>query len=279
MSFTDLEFRWHQEYFELFDLEFTTTADLLELDENEEWFSRAPRLLGLFEHSNEEKQAQNEMYENPNEVKYSNPLRRLRAKAKFEDSYNSMLLGVPEDKESPTSRHNRIDYFNLILREVDTTDNIDLVVKSGTFFYFKGNPEISIEDEVYAEFGVTKEIFDCIEKWLLKSDIQLSVYINRKGWLWVGPINDKEMYFDKENNEKAEFSGITFTKIFTETESDNIAEDTYRDKQETAQDNSQQIIEATAQIFKKLNELDTNLSSIKLTAWIIALSLILGILF
>ncbi len=271
MGFRDLNFRWHNERFDLYDVELLCGTVLQQLDNNGDWVDRSPSFLDVFSDANEKSSEENSEYENPKGIKYTNSRRTLRAKAKYSDDlYSDIFLGVPEDKQTISSREKKIEYFNLSIREIDV-DDMNRVVKSGSFGFIKDNPELSIKGFPYAELYAPSDVFDHIEKWLTKPNIQLSVSINRKGWQWTGPIGDRQIYLDTENGELAEFAGITVrNKLVAEFDKFALQEEA----PQIEEDYSQDTLESNTHLLNKLTELGGYMRSVKLATWIIAICVI-----
>lgn len=49
MGFLDLNFRWHHENFDLYDVELLCSIKLQQLDDDGDWVEREPFLLGIFQ--------------------------------------------------------------------------------------------------------------------------------------------------------------------------------------------------------------------------------------
>jgi len=270
MGFSDINFRWHHENFDLYDVELLCSIELQELDDDGDWVERAPFFLGVFSDTDDKKDKENKKYETPKDIKYTNSKRTLRAKAKYSDaSYNDIYLGVPEDKQSVNSRETQIEYFDFLLHETDI-DDLDRIVKSGSFGFIEDDSEMPIKGGPYAEFYAPSDVFDDIERLCSKTNIQLHVSINRKGWQWTGPIGDGQIYLDTENRELAEFAGITFSNKLAKFEKDALQED----EPLIEEDYSQDALEANMHLFNKLTELGSYIVSIKLAAWVIAIGVI-----
>ena len=214
MGFGDLEFGWHDENFDLYDVELYLSFELEELHDDGDWGLRifSPDFIVYtdetqnFADTDEKKNKEITEYENPKAVKYSKPRRRLRAKAKYsEDTYNHIFLGIPEDKQLKSERdESRIEYFHFELCETHM-DVLKRIIKSGAFRY-------SEDVGPFATFYAPSSVFDNMEKWLSKPNIQIHVSINRKGWHWSDFVGEeRHIYLDTENQERAEFAEITIS--------------------------------------------------------------------
>jgi len=270
MGFMDLKFGWHHENFDLYDVELLCSIELQQLDDDGAWEKREPFFLGFFSDTEERKNKENIEYENPKSIKYTNSKRTLIAKAKYSDgSYNDIFLGVPEDKQHTTSREAKIKYFDFFLRETDI-DDLDKIVKSGSFGFIEDDSELQIKGGPYAEFYAPSNVFDHIEKLCSKTNIQLNVSINKKGWQWTGPIGDGQIYLDTKNRELAEFAGITFSNKLAKFEKEALQEENPL----IEGDYSQDALEANMHIFNKLTELGGYIASVKFAVWVVALGVI-----
>ena len=281
MSFRDLKFGWHADTFELYDVELGLSIELEELDDDGDWVD-ARYFSDIFSDTDEKKNKENTENENPKAVKYSNSRRSLTAKAKCPDGiHDHIFLGIPEDKQSKTGvDESRIEYFHFGLDEADT-DDLERIIKYGSFRYYE-------DFGPYATFYAPSSVFDNIEKWFSNPNIQLKVSINRKGWHWIGPIGDVQIYLDTENRETAAFAGIIISNKVAKFEKDALEgnmrlsnkltelsaylssiKDALQKDLKIGQDHSQGALEANMRLLDKLNELNVYLSSIKVAAWVI----------
>ena len=291
MSFSDLRFGWQHEIFDLYDVALHFGVELQGLDGEGNWID-ASCFRSVFSDTDEKKNKEITEYENPRAVKYSNSRRSLTAKAKCPDGIHAYIfLGIPEDKQSKTALdESRIEYFDFGLGETDT-DDLETTIKYGGFSYTEPDDLImAIQGGPYAQFYAPSSVFDNIEKWFSNPNIQLTVSINRKGWYWIGPIGDSQIYLDTENQQTAEFLGITISNSnkVAKFEKDALEgnmhlsnkltelnaylssiEDALQKDLKIGQDHSQGALEANMRLLNKLNELDVYLSSIKVAAWVI----------
>ena len=68
MGFLDLNFRWHHENFDLYDVELLCSIKLQQLDDDGDWVEREPFLLGIFSNTDEKLIKKNTEYENPKSI-------------------------------------------------------------------------------------------------------------------------------------------------------------------------------------------------------------------
>ena len=65
---------------------------------------------------------------------------------------------------------------------------------------------------VYAELYVPDEVFDTLELIALQPSETLEVALNIRGWYWLGPIADSELYIDTEEPASAELATVTIRR-------------------------------------------------------------------
>jgi hypothetical protein len=208
MAFSDLRYGWHQGHFELRDVSLSGSIELQGLDKDGKWHDRSPLVFSddIHAETEPEQRAAAQKYESVDQFRYSRPRRNLRAKARSQD-FDALYLGVPADKRTvPPLHKSKLDHIDLSIRAITDVDALKLV-RSGGVGYAKARE--SHPDFVYAELYVTDEVFDDIERTVTQPNVALSVSINVRGWYWLGPVADSQVYINAEQRERAEFGSIS----------------------------------------------------------------------
>ena len=282
MGFSDLKFGWHNQGYTLRDISIYNEIRLLQNDKEYGWGVREASFVGIFSESDEEQEKESLEFENLENIKYSRPLRRLSAKAYFDEGgYNQMYLGVPGNRQTSDSFEDKIDSFDFEIHEAET-DDLKKAVRAGRFSFLEYDAEYGYGGNPFAAFYVPSEVFDGIERLCAQRDIELFVSINKKGWYWLGPIGDTQVYFDKDNSEMAEIVGITVNKKFNvnvkETLADEVEELLGNEEGIEVKGYSQAAIDSNIHIVKKLVELGGQMASVKAASWVAAVGIVFLVL-
>jgi len=276
MGFGDIEFGWRSSTFSLTNVKVTSGIELLVLNEDDDWIQREAIGFGLFCDSKEELMKEIDDFEDIRDVKYSKPQRTLSAKLTIiESMFMSMFLGVPDNKTNEDkSKALKINQVDFQIHEMPAENKLKNYVTRGVVAYYEYDDEIKgLEKNHYIELYAPTPVFDDIEKMVNQSDISsLIVSLNIKGWSWLGPIGDTEIYFDKEKRYPVEFGGITVNRLITTNRKDDIElYDEPEDIDEFIEDKPTDFI---PHIYNKLADIGLAINSVKIAAWITGFSML-----
>ena len=126
-------------------------------------------------------------------------------------------------------------------------------------------PFVGYYEDHYIELHVTSSVFDDLEKMTKRSDVKIQVKLNIKGWAWLGPIGDSQLYFDTEKNYPVELASISAPNAFT---------DQATFLEENFDDVSKEGTESNMHLFNRLTEIGTAVYSIKTAACITGFAMI-----
>lgn len=272
MAFSDLEFGWYRQWFELRNVELGGVIDLLENTEEDGWSTRNPPSF-VFAGQEEEK-PKIEAYETySNEMRYSALRRILRAEARVPiDSFDKMYLGVPEDKQSSSSSESQLPYLPISIREIDLEERTAAsLVKAGHIGYIDPDPETPYGlSGPYAELYVPKEVFDSLDQLTSDPDIVIEVGLAIKGWRWLGPIADSEIYVSNKETQPADLLTIQAKRKIR----DNLT-DLYEIQTEEEDTEIRSSEVALAQISQQLAHLQKVFGHVQIAAWTIAIATVI----
>lgn len=202
MSFSDLEYDWREEMFELVDVSVHRRIALQEQDEDGEWTDRSGSWVD------------SEKFENPSALRYSDIQGTLTGKARYSDYMDQMILGVPEDKGSGfSSSDDRIDSIGVQIRAVSDKE-LDEYVRKGRVQYFEAS-EYN-DERVHVTLFISTQRFDEICRAAVEPDVTFQIGINMKCWHWTGPIGDGKTFFKTDGYDKAELAYISLSRQVTE---------------------------------------------------------------
>ena len=209
MAIEDLKFEWTTALFKLNDMVIFSNIAVHEKNDDGEWEERhTPFAL-----EKDELEKENEVYEkSDHEMKYTKPSRILSATGTLlEDSRCRLVLGIPDNnKEDSNLRLSRFDSLKINIQEVSLND-AKLLVRAGHIIHdeaWDDGEGYSIDAVTHAQFYVSTDTFDDIERMLLKPDVSAHININLKGWLHIGYISDKEIYISRDEKQPAELLGV-----------------------------------------------------------------------
>lgn len=207
MGFSDLHYGWHRQLFELSDVSISREIQLQESGEDGAWQERSPDISGDFAESEEEARKLADEYGNKGELRHSGLRGTLNANARMTDHMDQMALGVPDDKQSiHIPREQRVDRVRIQITATDSPN----ASKRGSIRYFEESEYV--EADVYATFYVTEACFDDIVRMTNEPGAVLQVSLNIRGWYWLGPIGDSQVYINSTGWERAELGAIRATR-------------------------------------------------------------------
>lgn len=252
----DVEYGWHHFWFELHDIEFSTSISFEEKDDEGDWLERdSPS--SLFVEPEEAEEIYRKWETNPN-VRFGSPSRIIKGTAKFaEDSWGEIRVGIPEDKESWDFKDSKkINGIDLLVREFDD-DVIVNLSRRGNFGNYNNSDENNSEEVTYLELYVSSAFFDTIEKTIHQGATKLGIAVQMKCWHWIDPMGHSTLFIDEEKNGLAEISRISGTKSVRDESVEHVFDDPNYDGESVETSN------VDVHIFKILSSLETHLINIR----------------
>lgn len=197
MGFSDLEQGWHHEIFDLVDVAIHRSVELQEKDGDGGWIER----LASFPESDE-------AFGNVEELRYSELQGTLAGKARFANSMNEMVLGVPEDKID-SGVQTQILSVNVQIETVPD-DEIAERAKKGRIHFFEADEYM--DECVNIRLYISSERFDEICSAAAEPDVTFRIGINIKGWHWLGHDGESKIFFKTDGYDLAELASITVSR-------------------------------------------------------------------
>jgi len=202
MGFDDLKYGWFEETLDLKDIQIVTRVALEAPSQKYGWIARSPSLKGALAETEKEQREAAAEYDAITEVRY-NRSRTVTAKA-VSTGFDAVYVGVPADrKTTKQERESRVDHVDLaIIAAVDAP--LSDCVAAGRVGYRKAYEEHKAS--VWLNLYVPADVFDEIERLAKQPGVEPYVSVTVRGWHWLGPVADSQLYIDTEKPERAELS-------------------------------------------------------------------------
>lgn len=268
----DLARGWGRYWLELSDIRVDSAIELQQRDSEGEWIRREPEIGEyIFARSSEDVAEINHRFESAKPLRRANTPRIIRAKVSNPNCRHEIFEGIPGDN-SPYSTED-LDRVTPTLVEIyedqSSTDDLELAKRG---FLLRDD-----DGSAFFVFRLATEEFDNALQLLLQPNTKFHMECSLNGWIGFTEGGGQVVCLDsKTGNSRAELFNLGANRVVTD--SPDTHADQKLDHHQEMSDLEGWIVQAIAELERRLESSQKHLSSIQIASWITAIAITLFVI-